>query len=187
MWGSLPPPYCRCVMRQRINAAEHAQCLHRRLLVNTSLHPLLLCPCWLLQVRNWPSSRGSVVGTMKASIGLSGACLLLQHLLQLHCFKHACVRAYAPAGGRARAASGHRDTPAHSSPPTPLADARPPCSGSLFACIYSGAFAPDSARFLLFLALAPVAVGLLALPFINHCSFVQQSELEAGQHVFTAE
>lgn len=141
-------------MRQRINAAEHAQCLHRRLLVNTSLHPLLLCPCWLLQVRNWPSSRGSVVGTMKASIGLSGACLLLQHLLQLHCFKHACVRAYAQAGGRARAASGHRDTPAHSSPPTPLADARPPCSGSLFACIYSGAFAPDSARFLLFLALA---------------------------------
>ena len=32
-------------------------------------------PCWLPQVRNWPSSRGSVVGTMKASVGLSGACV----------------------------------------------------------------------------------------------------------------
>ena len=35
------------------------------------------------------------------------------------------------------------------------------------------------------LALGPAAVGILALPLINHCSFVQSSELEAGQHVFT--
>lgn len=59
-------------------------------------------------------------------------------------------------------------------------------SGSLFAMVYTGAFAPDKHSFLLFLALAPAVVGLAAAPFINHCSFVQQSELQAGQHVFTA-
>lgn len=69
----------------------------------------------------------------------------------------------------------------------PLLDASLRCAaGSLFAAVYSGLYAPDKESFLLFLALAPVGMGLLALPFINHCSFVQQSELEAGQHVFTS-
>ena len=66
-----------------------------------------------------------------------------------------------------------------------LLPALPPTAGSLYACIYSGLFAPDTGKLLLMLALGPAAVGLLALPFINHCSFVQSSELEAGQHVFT--
>lgn len=43
----------------------------------------------------------------------------------------------------------------------------PPYPGSLFACIYAGVFTPDAAAFLLFLAIAPVAVGAAALPFIN--------------------
>ncbi|KAL4437504.1 hypothetical protein ABPG77_003485 [Micractinium sp. CCAP 211/92] len=81
-------------------------------------------------VRNFPSSRGTVVGIMKAGIGLSG---------------------------------------------------------SLFASVYSGVFAPARTPFLLFLALAPAAVGLLALPLINTCTFVQVCELETGQHVFTTE
>ncbi|KAL4452086.1 hypothetical protein ABPG75_007748 [Micractinium tetrahymenae] len=81
-------------------------------------------------VRNFPSSRGTVVGVMKAGIGLSG---------------------------------------------------------SLFASVYSGVFAPARTPFLLFLALAPAAVGLLALPLINTCTFVQVCELETGQHVFTTE
>ena len=130
--------------------------------------------------------------------------------------------------------------PQHLPPAAP-----PPCpAGSLFASVYSGVFYPDKTNFLLFLALAPVAVGLLALPWVrgrggrcsccycgvrlqrllallatraccatevsigacfstaaprcpswippaphpqvNHCSFVQKSELESGQHVFTA-
>lgn len=53
--------------------------------------------------------------------------------------------------------------PQHLQPAAP-----PPCpAGSLFASVYSGVFYPDKANFLLFLALAPVAVGLLALPWVS--------------------
>lgn len=31
-----------------------------------------------------------------------------------------------------------------------------------------------------------MVVGLLALPFLNAILYVQKSELESGQHVFTA-
>ncbi|KAL4421540.1 hypothetical protein ABPG75_010831 [Micractinium tetrahymenae] len=60
-------------------------------------------------------------------------------------------------------------------------------SGPLFACFFSGLFLSDhAAAFLLFLALAPAAVALLALPFVNHCSFLQESELREG-HALSAE
>ncbi|PSC71180.1 MFS general substrate transporter isoform B [Micractinium conductrix] len=88
------------------------------------------CTIMASNVRNFPSSRGTVVGLLKAGIGLSG---------------------------------------------------------SLFASVYSGVFAPARAPFLLFLGLGPLAVGLLALPFLNTCTFVQVSELERGVHVFTSE
>lgn len=81
-------------------------------------------------VRNFPSSRGTVVGLLKAGIGLSGA---------------------------------------------------------LFACVYSGLYAPARTPFLVFLALAPVLVGALALPVLNTCTFVQTCEMETGVHVFTTD
>jgi len=44
---------------------------------------------------------------------------------------------------------------------------------------------PVGCRYLLFLAAAPVAVWLLALPFLNHVPFVQKSELESEQTYFS--
>jgi hypothetical protein len=55
----------------------------------------------------------------------------------------------------------------------------------LFAATYSAAFHSDNESFLLFLAAAPLVVGILAVPFLNTCTFVQECELEAGQDVFT--
>ena len=40
-------------------------------------------------------------------------------------------------------------------------------------------------RYLLFLAAAPVAVWLVALPFLNHVPFVQKSELESEHAYFS--
>lgn len=60
-------------------------------------------------------------------------------------------------------------------------------AGSLFAAVYQGLFLPNKTSFLLFLAAAPTAVGLLALPLVNRCEFVQRSEVEARTHVFSAE
>ena len=51
--------------------------------------------------------------------------------------------------------------------PSPLPFSPPP-AGSLFASVYSGVFFGDKASFLLFLALAPVVVGLLALPWVSN-------------------
>lgn len=130
------------------------------------------------QVRNFPSSRGTVVGVMKAGIGLSGA------LPPRPCHRPRPahprtlnappprMRILGPAACTCSARHVHPALPGHGDN-SGLACWLPSPSGSLFASVYSGVFAPARTPFLVFLALAPAAVGLLALPLINTCSFVQ--------------
>ena len=47
------------------------------------------------------------------------------------------------------------------------------------------ALQPNTSAYLLLLALVPSAAALLAALVTNHVPFVQQSELEEGQHVAT--
>ena len=48
-----------------------------------------------------------------------------------------------------------------------------------YTSLYLGLIAPRVADFLLLLAVLPLALGLLAMPFFNHVPFVERSELEA--------
>ncbi|KAK9815489.1 hypothetical protein WJX72_004521 [[Myrmecia] bisecta] len=59
-------------------------------------------------------------------------------------------------------------------------------SASVFTTLYVAFFQPDAVRFLVFLAVAPAAVGLAALPFINYVPFIQSSELESEQQHFNS-
>lgn len=81
-------------------------------------------------LRNFPASRGTVVGLVKASVGLSA---------------------------------------------------------SLYASAYTSVFQPAADRFLLFLALMPTVVGLVAMPLVNYVPFVQRSETDRGQSIFSTE
>lgn len=112
-------------------------------------------------VKNFPSSRGAVVGVLKAAVGLSGACVFAGGLGMVLWRAGAGQRQGKPAVLHAL----ERRLRRRRTPPPPSACVC--CAGSLFAAVYSGLFFPDKAAFLLFLALAPAAVGLLALPLIN--------------------
>lgn len=88
--------------------------------------PPFLCTRQVSNVRNFPSSRGSVVGVLKAAIGLSGA--------RCGCWLGKCrpLRACLPLPRW----KGHLLLlPAHSK--------YLPTAGSLFAAVYSGIFFPD--------------------------------------------
>lgn len=50
-------------------------------------------------------------------------------------------------------------------------------SASIATTVYSGVFAPRGLDFLAFLAFLPAALGLLALPLLNHVPHVEESEL----------
>ena len=54
-------------------------------------------------------------------------------------------------------------------------------SASIATTIYGGLFAPKGLDFLLFLALAPPALGLLVVPLINFVPHVEESEV-AHEH-----
>lgn len=58
-------------------------------------------------------------------------------------------------------------------------------SASFYTALYLGLLQPNTSAYLLLLALAPSTVAVGAAAVFNHVPFVQQSELEAGQHVFT--
>ena len=58
-------------------------------------------------------------------------------------------------------------------------------SASVFSTLYLGLFASHVVRFLAFLCLAPAAVALAALPFLNCVPFVQCSELESEHTYFS--
>ena len=127
----------------------------------------------LEEVRNFPSSRGTVVGLLKAGIGLSGR------------WSRRAPQRWLPGGVRAVRQEALCRLPllrpltqpnirfAHITSTLPSHPSICCCPGSLFASVYSGVFAPARAPFLLFLGLGPLAVGLLALPFLNTCTFVQ--------------
>ncbi|PRW32873.1 MFS general substrate transporter [Chlorella sorokiniana] len=79
-------------------------------------------------------------------------------------------------------ATNVRNFPAHRGTVVGLIRACVGLSGSLFACIYAGAFTPDASAFLLFLAIAPVAVGAAALPFINRLPLPATEHSDAIGH-----
>jgi len=54
-------------------------------------------------------------------------------------------------------------------------------SASILSTIYGTCFTPDGVRFLLFLAVAPVVLGLLATPLINHVPHVEACETAHGK------
>lgn len=54
-------------------------------------------------------------------------------------------------------------------------------SASLASSIYLGAFQPDGLSFLLFVAVLPMFIGLVTVPFMNGVPFVEQSEVEHGR------
>lgn len=54
-------------------------------------------------------------------------------------------------------------------------------SASILSTIYATCFTPDGVRFLLFLAVAPAALGLLAAPLINHVPHVEAGETAHGK------
>ena len=58
-------------------------------------------------------------------------------------------------------------------------------SASICATIYIGVFKPDQRSFLLFLALFPAVLAVLALPFVNLVPFEEQSESPAVHKGFT--
>ena len=58
-------------------------------------------------------------------------------------------------------------------------------SASICATIYIGVFKPHELSFLLFLALFPAALGLLALPLLNVVPFEEQSQSPDVHHGFT--
>jgi len=75
-------------------------------------------------LRNFPAARGTTVGLIKASVGLSA---------------------------------------------------------SLYTAAYTSAFDHRADQFLMFLAIVPAAVGILAVPLINYVPYVQSSEIDRGR------
>jgi hypothetical protein len=62
-------------------------------------------------------------------------------------------------------------------------------SASMYTSIYAAAFRPDALSFLLAIAIAPVALGLCALPFFNAvpeqaggCADVPSGKEKTGAH-----
>ncbi|KAK9818151.1 hypothetical protein WJX72_007867 [[Myrmecia] bisecta] len=51
-------------------------------------------------------------------------------------------------------------------------------SAATYTTLYVAAFRPHAIRFLLFIGIAPVVIGIVAIPFMNHVPFRQRSELE---------
>ena len=60
-------------------------------------------------------------------------------------------------------------------------------SSSLYTLVYIAAFQPHIHNYLLFLAIAPAAVGIVCLPLMNNVPYVQRSELEGGFRVLSPE
>lgn len=60
-------------------------------------------------------------------------------------------------------------------------------SSAVYTAAYTGMFAPKVNNFILFLAIVPAAIGLFCVLFINFVPYVQQSEIETEQSVFTTE
>lgn len=58
-------------------------------------------------------------------------------------------------------------------------------SAAVYSLMYSGFLAPHALHYLLFLAIAPAIASIPALLTLNHVPFIQSSELESGQHIFT--
>lgn len=53
-------------------------------------------------------------------------------------------------------------------------------SASLASSIYLGAYQPDGLSFLLFVAVLPLFVAVLAVPLLNHVPYVEEAEVEHG-------
>jgi MFS family permease len=60
-------------------------------------------------------------------------------------------------------------------------------SASVYTAAYSGLFQPRADHFILFLAVVPSLVSLVGLLFINHVPFIQRSEIDREQSIFSTE
>jgi MFS family permease len=84
-------------------------------------------------------------------------------------------------------ATNLRNFPAQRGPVVGIIKASVGLSASIYSAAYIGAFQPRIDNFLLFLAITPATVGLLAVPLMNYVPYIQRSELEGGFHVFSPE
>lgn len=84
-------------------------------------------------------------------------------------------------------ATNLRNFPAQRGPVVGIIKAGVGLSASIYSAAYLGAFQPRVDHFLLFLAIAPASIGLLAVPLMNYVPYVQRSEKEGGYQVFSPE
>ena len=84
-------------------------------------------------------------------------------------------------------ATNLRNFPAQRGPVVGIIKAGVGLSASIYSAVYLGAFQPRIDTFLLFLAMTPATIGLLAVPLMNYVPYVQRSELEGGYRVFSPE
>ncbi|KAG7673357.1 hypothetical protein Ndes2526B_g03202 [Nannochloris sp. 'desiccata'] len=84
-------------------------------------------------------------------------------------------------------ATNLRNFPAQRGPVVGIIKAGVGLSASIYSAAYLGVFQPRIDHFLLFLAIAPATIGLLAVPLMNYVPYVQRSELEGGYRVFSPE
>jgi MFS family permease len=84
-------------------------------------------------------------------------------------------------------ATNLRNFPAQRGPIVGIIKAGVGLSAAIYSAAYIGAFQPRIDNFLLFLAISPATIGLLAVPLMNYVPYTQRSELEGGFQVFSPE
>jgi MFS family permease len=132
-----------------------------------------------------------IMGCLTTSIGFFGLWAAITKRFIATTWQLAALAALAGNGGTwfdtCCLATNLRNFPAQRGPIVGIIKAGVGLSSSIYSAAYIGAFQPRIDNFLLFLAITPATVGLLAVPLMNYVPYIQQSELEGGYYVFSPE